>query len=355
MTITVKTLDAASEGDYVALLDAVPTAMFNHSVKYRNFLRRILPQAKDNYLLAYCDGDLVGALPIFSRDGPLGVVVNSLPFYGSHGGFIVRPGYEGVVKCALLSALNAHCAEIGAVLSTIVESPLDDERELYIAMQSDYFDDRIGQISVLPSAHLDNIEAELLAQFHQKTRNLVRKSMKAGFEVSRDGSSQAFARLHAMHQANMNAIGGLAKPMEVFDAISDEFEYANDYQIYFAHKEGEIASALLVFYFKDMVEYFTPATVEKYRADQPLSLLIFSAMKDAIIERSARLWNWGGTWLSQDGVYHFKSRWGTKDFPYRYHISIHRNKFDVCSLSKSELINGYPYFYTIPFCMLDSV
>ena len=355
MTITVKTLDATTEGDYPALLDVTPTAMFNHSLKYRNFLRRILPSAQDCYFLAYRDGELVGALPTFSRNGPFGVVINSLPFYGSHGGLICRPGCDPEVRTALFCALKRHCAEIGATLSTVIESPLDGEREFYSSLQSEYLDDRIGQISELPAAPLETVEAELLALFHQKTRNLVRKGIKAGFDVSREGSRQAFESLHAMHQHNMGAIGGLAKPIEIFDAIATEFEYGQDYRIYLAHKDGEFASALLVFYFKDMVEYFTPATLEKYRGDQPLSLLIFSAMKDAIIERSARLWNWGGTWLSQNGVYHFKSRWGTKDFPYRYHITTHGNSFDVRSLSKSELTSGYPYFYTVPFCELNSV
>jgi len=354
VTIEVKTLDAATESDYQALLDVTSTAMFSHSLKYRNFLRRILPLARDSYFLAYRDGELVGALPTFSRNGPFGVVINSLPFYGSHGGLICRSGCDSGVKLALLSALKRHCAEIGAILSTVIESPLDGEREFYSSLKSEYFDDRIGQISELPVAPLETVEAELLALFHQKTRNLVRKGLKAGFDVSREGSRQAFESLHGMHQKNIAAIGGLAKPIEIFDAIATEFEYGMDYQIYLAHKDAELASALLVFYFKDVVEYFTPATLEKYRGDQPLSLLIFSAMKDAITERSARLWNWGGTWLSQDGVYHFKSRWGTKDFPYRYHITTHGNSPDVRSLSKSELISGYPYFYTVPFCELGS-
>ena len=40
---------------------------------------------------------------------------------------------------------------------------------------------------------------------------------------------------------------------------------------------------LYCFYFKT-VEYYTPATEEAYRSKQPLSLLIFRAMSDAVIE-----------------------------------------------------------------------
>ncbi|MCG2576264.1 GNAT family N-acetyltransferase [Dechloromonas sp. XY25] len=352
MAFEIKILDEATEGEYEALLSAAPSAMFNHSIRYRNFLRRVLPEAKDHYFLAYRDGEIVAALPTFSRAGPLGLVVNSLPFYGSHGGVVVREGYGLEVKIALLSALREHCVEIGAVLSTVIEPSLNDERESYSTLQADYFDDRIGQITVLPSAQSEDVGAELLALYHQKTRNLVRKGLKGGFRVSHTGSRQAFHDLQAMHEQNMRAIGGVAKPREVFDAIVDEFQYGYDFRIYLAYKGDHLAAALLVFYFKDFVEYFTPATAENYRSGQPLSLLIFLAMKDAVIERSAKSWNWGGTWLSQDGVYHFKSRWGTKDHPYRYYVTKYGDDIDLSEIRKSQLIGGYPYFFTFPFRLL---
>ena len=63
-------------------------------------------------------------------------------------------------------------------------------------------------------------------------------------------------------------------------------------------------------------------------------------------------WNWCGTLLSQEGVYHFKSRWNTIDRPYRYFV---REYADIGSLrckSKSDLLDSYPYFYTLPFRLL---
>ena len=41
---------------------------------------------------------------------------------------------------------------------------------------------------------------------------------------------------------------------------------------------------------------------DQYRSEQPLSSLIFAAMKDCIEERGSEIWNWGGTLA--------KSRWG---------------------------------------------
>jgi hypothetical protein len=58
-------------------------------------------------------------------------------------------------------------------------------------------------------------------------------------------------------------------------------------------------------------------------------------------------WNWGGTWLTQDGVYRFKSRWGTESRPYTYFIAI-RNA-ELLRHSQETLQAAFPYFYVRPF------
>jgi lipid II:glycine glycyltransferase (peptidoglycan interpeptide bridge formation enzyme) len=103
-----------------------------------------------------------------------------------------------------------------------------------------------------------------------------------------------------------------------------------------------------VFYFKDTVEYFTPVITHDYRHQQPLSLIIFEAMKDSI-NRGIKKWNWGGTWGTQEGVYRFKSRWGAKDFPYQYHIHY---RPEAKLLTRNEVMDHYAFFYYLPYDLL---
>ncbi len=355
MPIEIRKLTPESEADYSDLLAEAPAAMFNHSLRYRTFLKAILENAEDHYLLVYEAGELTAALPAFIKHGPLGAVVNSLPFYGSHGGIIAKQSAWEGVKRALLDGFTNLCEKHQAICSTLIESPLATDSQLYVSYPTDYSDERIGQITELPSPGLAaEVEEILLGLYHQKTRNMVRKGMKSGFNVGHDGSELTFKALHVLHDENMKGIGGMAKPWSVFAAINEVFEYDKDYRIYTASNDSdEIVSALLVFYFKGMIEYFAPATLEAYRSQQPLSLLIFTAMRDAVLTRGSTLWNWGGTWLSQDGVYQFKSRWGTTDFPYRYHIMAYRGKSWFSGTSKEDLLNGYPYFFTVPFAALQ--
>jgi lipid II:glycine glycyltransferase (peptidoglycan interpeptide bridge formation enzyme) len=171
--------------------------------------------------------------------------------------------------------------------------------------------------------------------------------------IDYDQSESTLQELHALHAKNIQEKGGIAKPKSFFNAIQMQFEQDSDYRIYTARtKNGELVSALMLLYFKDIVEYFEPATAKSWLSSQPLSGLIFRGMYDAIIERNAKIWNWGGTWLSQDGVYRFKSRWGTTDHPYRYYTRIFSGHKGLESTSETALLKGYPWFYTIPFSKL---
>ena len=77
-----------------------------------------------------------------------------------------------------------------------------------------------------------------------------------------------------------------------------------------------------------------------------MSLIIFEAMKDAI-KRGQKNWNWGGTWLSQKGVYDFKKKWGAADYPYHYFIKVYDN--DLKKFSQKILNENFYGFYTIPY------
>ena len=329
--------------------------MFTHSLKFRNFLRTTLDGAEDHYFCAFRDGELVAALPTFLKRGKFGNICNSLPFYGSHGGCLHLDVCEEEIFNRLLQRLNEFLIANDVVTCTIIEPPFEPNAKFYDSFSAEVFDQRIGQILEFPKfVEHHEIEQNLLSSYHQKTRNMVRKSQKSGFEVYHSGNQEIFQKIHQLHEKNILAIGGIPKTLEVFEAIQRIFVYDQDYRIYFATKDNVVVSALLLFYFKDTVEYFCPATLEEYRSQQPLSLLIHSAMIDAISERGSKRWNWGGTWLDQVGVYRFKSRWGSKDFPYKYHVKFIKEADRLTSQSKNELVNQYPNFYTIPFGLISS-
>ncbi len=209
-------------------------------------------------------------------------------------------------------------------------------------------DERIGQITHLPSITdtSQGIGDTLMELFHSKTRNMVRKSQKSEFVVAHSEDESVLKTLYTLHTQNLHSMGGRSKPWPVFSAMRDTFRYNDEYRIYFAEYDGQIIATLLLFYYNKTVEYFTPAIHVDFRSKQPMSLLIFEAMCDAC-KAGFKYWNWGGTWLTQEGVYHFKKHWGSLDHVYKYYCKVNDNTLK--KRSQQDLLENYNFFYLLPF------
>ena len=327
---------------YEEFLLARPETLLFQSWRYQSMLIDLLGCSQQGLLALDDAGHIQAVLPLLAANGPLGVVLNSLPYYGSNGALI---GDDPAARAMLVAAYHNLVQAQGVAASTLIENPLAPGGADGIAY--DLTDERIGQLTPLPAA--GDEKAALMQSFHHKTRNMVRKAEKRGVEVVVDNEAMTF--LMDVHQQNMREIGGLAKSRNFFVALPQYFRPGQDYRIYVARLGGEMIAAILVFFFNRTVEYYTPVVRKEYRDTQAISAVIFRAMCDASVQGYA-WWNWGGTWLSQEGVYRFKSRWGTKDMPYRYFTSVHNP--EILKVSPAELLVWYPSFFTVPFSVLTA-
>lgn len=320
--------------------------MFFHSTGYMGLLESFL-NSKPHYLVAVDDGQYVGALPLFLKENSeYGNIINSLPFVGSHGGFVVRRGADKQkVMGTLYSSFLEFAESKGCALSTII-TPLFGESRLLCGgvVKNDFTEDRLSQVTELrPSTDL------MYDVFEKRVRAAIRRPQKSGIKVEK---SDDFGPLYKMHEEGVSAKGGPVKPIEFFKKIPKYFS-PTEYSLNYAMKGDEIVAGLLLFYFKDTVEYFTPAIYEKYRQEQGNSLLIYEGMKDAVA-RGFRYWNFGGTRRALEGVYKFKQSWGAKEYPYAYYTLRHGDITGFQSAKPEELLEAYPWFYTLPFSALKS-
>ena len=347
-------LGPEDESEYEKFNRITPNTLFWTSLNYRNFLKKILPESETDYLIVKENNKIVGALPTFLHDGKYGIVINSLPFFGSNGGIIVDQKHPqvNVIKHLLLNAMHKLASERKAVTTTIITNPFipDDIKFLDTYANNTLIDERIGQIKELPEKDIKKelIEIALMSSLHQKTRNMVRKGKKFNFKVIKSNNPKDFETLFELHKSNLQAIGGHFKTLSTFEAIRTTFVPESDYELYQALDGKKIAAALLLLYYKDIVEYYTPAINNEYRSQQALSFLVFEAMVDASF-RGYKYWNWGGTWTSQKGVYNFKSKWGTNDMVYRYYIREYTENGTFRNYKRDKLLLNYPNYYLIPF------
>ena len=337
----IKKLTRAYYKQYHDFLMGKKESLIYYSLKYRNFLVNLL-QCSSDYLLAVEKGHIVGILPLMIKNGRYGKVINSLPFYGSNGGILAN---NNEAYRLLLEAYNRIVNSTDTAAATLISNPLIDQD--YSRVSHDLTDKRIGQWTLFPNKA--DPQASLMKRFHYKTRNMIRKAQKSGVIVQKDNTRMEFIK--ETHIENMNAIGGKAKSDLFFSLVGSHFQGDMDYTIYTASKDGQLIAGLLLFYFNRTVEYFTPVVKKEFRTFQPLSLIIYHAMIEAV-QNGFTWWNWGGTWLTQEGVYRFKKRWGAVDKEYTYYTKI--NNHDMFNKKKEELLHHYDHFYVIDFNKLHT-
>ena len=360
MTIKINLLQSDDEALYEDFLHSVGNSLIYYSIIYRDFLKRVLTNSKDFYMIAHENNRIIGALPTFIIfNAKYGNVLNSLPFYGSHGGIILSQKLSKEEKLnvshMLIDSIESLIHEKNVVSSTLISSPFQSDDNFYEKhLEYSFQDFRIGQITPLPNEwdNEDKLSDELLKIFHHKTRNCIRKAQKANVIVQHSRSLDIFNLLANHHQLSMEAIGGPHKDWSVFSAVRNMFEYDRHYRLYFAIKDDLPSAFLLVFFYNRTAEYYTPVTLPEYRTYHPMSLLIFEAMKEAA-RRGCEYWNWGGTSTSLQGVYNFKKRWGTLDKEYKYYVREVHSPSVFRGLTKSEILSQYPNYYVIPFDTIE--
>jgi hypothetical protein len=347
--ITSRLEDYNQRIDYNKLLLSQKNSLLYHGLQFHQLLKLHL-DCDAFYILVYNVHKMIAALPfLIKKNERFGAVLNSLPFYGSNGGFITDPTLSSDVlnqiRHGIIQALETFSDENQVISSTIISNPLQIEDQLWLDNNylTTHTDIRIGQITPLPFDGPE-LEQRLLAVFDDPRPRNVRRAIKANIEITECHDQESLDFLFQVHQENIMGIGGKAKQKSFFDLIPANFS-KEDYSIFIATVDGKRIAALLVFYFNSTVEYFTPATLNDYRNYQPSALLIFEAMKIAI-HRGFKYWNWGGTWYTQHGVYDFKKKWGAQDHEYHYYTRVREDYLNRSDYN--DLFQAFPYFYILP-------
>jgi hypothetical protein len=307
-----------------------PGGMFEYSSRYRAMLVELLG-CEDRSVLAY-DGlnQVVGVLPLLVRDGPYGRVLNSQPYFGSHGGHLASTYDAAIELTRHYTVETTQCAAATCVTNPFGTRP--DLRGEVVEARTAYFTELVD--------HQDR-EA-LAARFETRTRGAIRHADKAGVQVRQDRG--ALRWLAAVQDENMRAIGVPAKQDRFFDLVA---ELPNEnWTVWVAFHENDPVAGALLFQFAGVVDYWTPALTQLGRPLQALSRLIFEAMGDASAA-GHRLWSWGGSNHDHEGVRRFKRQWNSIEFPYEYRTIV--NDETILDHTPDELAAAYPSMYVAPF------
>jgi hypothetical protein len=338
--IEIDPLKPSEEGAWDSFLRGHPGGLFVHSIAYRNLLVAELGCSPE-YLVAREASEIRGVLPVMWTDGGQGRVCNSLPYHGSHGGPVAA---DRAAAAALVSAWNERARDPSTLASTMVENPFlerPDPEPLH-----ELTDARFTQFTVLPAG---GDESAVMALISSEARSNLRRASRRGVTVEQE--NDALPAVHQIHCETMSRLGAPSKSWRFFGAIPSELRAGDDFDIWVARLEGELVAALMVIRFNGVSEYFASGTRDGFRADNPHPALIFAAMTHEA-RKGARIWNWGGTRDGMDGVFHFKSKWGSRAGRYRYFV--HVEDSSLLDAAPDELLTRFPGFYVLPFAALRS-
>lgn len=318
-----------------------------------DFLGRVAPGVCHRWV-AYRGDTITGTLAAVVTRDPCGAIVNALPWYGTPGACVLADPADDATRRALLGALAGLAEAEDALTCALVLTP--EEETAAAGLYEDILrptttDPRIGQVTVLPDRAAPALD-DVLSLCSQKTRNLVRKAFKQGFTAERADDDAAWAALVRLHTETMRAKGAAPKPPEHFAALREALPPERR-TLWLARAGDAVAAALLLVHHGRQTDYLVPAADVVYRDRQPLSLLIAHGMMEAMAAGRPQ-WNWGGTWLSQTTLHHFKAGFGAEDRPYRYLIRGRADARAVLSRDLPRLRAAHPYHYLWPLAELST-
>lgn len=357
-------LDFEYIDNYSKFLQESINSLVYHTYSYKDFICNIL-NAKSRYLLILDEREVIASLPLIYKESDLGIVYNSLPFFGSIGDLVLKKGYQSKLADIFL-LLKKYLLDIlidkniislvlitnpfsGFSISDVIRN-LFDEYD-YISNNYLVFGDK--RLLYLTLFNFENdFNNGIFEIIRDTTKRNIKKSLKLGVRVEIRNDMLDFLKL--VHYENMEKIGGKKKPESFFYKMGDYFSKGKDYNLFVSFLGKEPVAALLVFYHRDIVEYFIPVIKEEYRSTQALSLAIFFAMEDSFY-KGYKVWNWGGTNLEQHSLINFKKKWSNKLLLYDYIILFNKSKKEFILKSLNNIKEKFDYFYVFPFKYLDSI
>jgi len=320
---------------YESFISSAENSMLYHQLNYIQFAAELLTAEVEVFGI-FEGTNLVAACPWIVKDGEYGKVYNSLAYYGSNGGVIcTNPSIKNQFENEMMEQIEGRACSIAYISSTFAENRLQT--------RPDYFlQERLAQVSSFPKI-TTTAEEDLMQVCHPKNRGKIRKGLKENISV-KTVSESSF--LQNIHQQNMKAIGVEPKSAEFFEDLPHFFNPGVDYKIYELTIDESLACAILVFYHKETMVYFTPALAHEFRNKQPLSALIYTIMVEGM-KQGYKYWDWGGTPKSNEDLYKFKKRWGTEDRRYFYQSKIINSL--ILDASSKQLQSAYPGMFVAPY------
>lgn len=333
----------SSHAEIVRFLNALgnnnPSVLGYHFPFYRDMLIKI-GVGKPVYLGAYLDDKLVGLLPSFSFQSSVGVVYNSLPFFGPNSGVLCNADeFRFEVHAVLFHALFTRALQDKALCCVIYTPFLFNEFDLYDSFMPDALVvERFTQYMSLVGISFE----------HGTRGNDARRAVRSGVTISKEVTRERIDVFYNIYEQNCMEFGIPQKPKECIVALTHSSIVGRFADIFFAVHENRLIGGLLVLRSPLTASYYLPCTLTSARALQPGSLLIHYAISKAQ-SCGLQFWNWESSPSRESGVYRFKEKWGAVESKYRIYVKLLQPGDVFNALGRQGILRHFPNYFVYPF------
>ncbi len=339
--------DAEADSELAAFFAACPTSFAQQTPGWRDVITSL---GVDEPLFLACrrSAELLGVLPAYRFEGPLGAILTSCAQAGPLGGVAILPGADArSVYRALLARFVELAAERGCAVATVISNPFWPDRELYEELLSpDFTLENVCQVLDLESA-LDTT-GRVVGSSKNLRRNL-RKAHSAGFVIDEEQSLANVEEWYAIHEARHREIGAAPLPRALFTAALTHMVPRGKARYFFVRLpgSGEMVAGGFYVCHGSVIDALMPAVHTAHANLGPNVALALHSMRWAR-EHGLRYYNWQPS-PPDSGVYRFKRQWGSRDVAYAYYSRITGDVEPILRSSPQAIRSGYPWHYVVPF------
>jgi len=347
--------DHASRRRYDTLFKDCPYAVIQQSTYWAEAIGEIGPDFP-LFLTYEEDGKAVAGLPLYLFNGPAGPILNSVPQAGPLGGIFCHPHLEEDARSIAYQAL-IHSAEDIAVSKnclamTIITNPFEPDIDLYEQyLNPTWTFENFTQIAMVDTV-AKNSEFVLPGNDQRNPGRTIRKARRSGLVAGLCRDIKTFESWLEVHARRHIELGLSPLGKRLLSNLHQHLAPRGLAFLQLAFWEKEIAGGCLCVLHKNIGDAFILSMNPDHRDKSPNYLVVEQAFLE-MARRGVKIFNWQSAPARKDGIYKFKRQWGSVERPYFFVTKALQPVDEILSLSREEVMKGYPGHYVLPFGALD--
>lgn len=339
--------DPGADAELCAFFAACPASFAQQTPAWRDAIADLC-EDEPLFLGARRAGRLVGVLPAWRFEGPLGAILTSAAQAGPLGGVACLPEEAPEpVYAALLGAFRALAAERGCALASVLTNPFWPDAELCARhLEPGFVLENACQVLDLAAAF---DPAGALRGGGDGLRRNLRRAAEGRLVVDEAQTPANVAEWYALHAERHREIGATPLPERLFSAALEHAVPRGVARFFFVRTAdaGELAAGGLYLLHGQVMDALMPSVRRAHAALSAGHLLALHSMRFALA-RGVRLYNWQAS-PPGGGVRRFKLQWGSRDAAYRYLTRVTGDARPFLEARVDDVRRGYAWHYALPF------